>query len=273
LRVQGKPRAEIESAWPKRAAPEAEPYLNHATELSGASSSEPRSRAPWSRAPIWCCSTTAGQSRYKLRENCVPNCRDLRASGAIFVYATTEPSSPAARRPHGLHVGRPDLAGRRYFEGLSPSRDARVAQVFSDRRSTSSASKRKMMQCAICGGIQAPASGLYAQLATDPIASVPRPPARGRQWHRRPSRLSGHRHRDEITGSESFVHLNRDASNWVAVLQGVHDSSPVTCSMPCSIPTMSLCSTRPTVSRCSIAFSSEAYGGSLEENASTKKSM
>ena len=27
----------------------------------------------------------------------------------------------------------------------------------------------------------------------------------------------------EITGSESFVHLNRDASNWVAVLQGVHE--------------------------------------------------
>jgi glycerol transport system ATP-binding protein len=30
----------------------------------------------------------------------------------------------------------------------------------------------------------------------------------------------------EITGSESFVHLNRDASNWVAVLQGVHEYPP-----------------------------------------------
>ena len=30
----------------------------------------------------------------------------------------------------------------------------------------------------------------------------------------------------EITGSESFVHLNRDASNWVAVLQGVHEFPP-----------------------------------------------
>ncbi len=30
----------------------------------------------------------------------------------------------------------------------------------------------------------------------------------------------------EITGSESFVHLNRDASNWVAVLQGVHEYEP-----------------------------------------------
>ena len=30
----------------------------------------------------------------------------------------------------------------------------------------------------------------------------------------------------EITGSESFVHLNRDASNWVAVLQGVHEFEP-----------------------------------------------
>ena len=30
----------------------------------------------------------------------------------------------------------------------------------------------------------------------------------------------------EITGSESFVHLNRDASNWVAVLPGVHEYQP-----------------------------------------------
>ena len=30
----------------------------------------------------------------------------------------------------------------------------------------------------------------------------------------------------EITGSESFVHLNRDASNWVAVLHGVHEYPP-----------------------------------------------
>ena len=50
----------------------------------------------------------------------------------------------------------------------------------------------------------------------------------------------------EITGSESFVHLNRDASNWVAVLQGVHEyRARAMCSMPRSIPTMSSCSTRP----------------------------
>ena len=30
----------------------------------------------------------------------------------------------------------------------------------------------------------------------------------------------------EITGSESFVHLNRDSSNWVAVLHGVHEFEP-----------------------------------------------
>ena len=27
----------------------------------------------------------------------------------------------------------------------------------------------------------------------------------------------------EITGSESFIHLHRDSSNWVAVLHGVHE--------------------------------------------------
>ena len=30
----------------------------------------------------------------------------------------------------------------------------------------------------------------------------------------------------EITGSESFVHLTRDGSNWVAVLHGVHEFEP-----------------------------------------------
>ena len=30
----------------------------------------------------------------------------------------------------------------------------------------------------------------------------------------------------EITGSESFVHLRRGDSNWVAVLQGVHEFAP-----------------------------------------------
>ncbi len=30
----------------------------------------------------------------------------------------------------------------------------------------------------------------------------------------------------EIAGSESFVHLQRDGSNWVAVLPGVHEFPP-----------------------------------------------
>ena len=30
----------------------------------------------------------------------------------------------------------------------------------------------------------------------------------------------------EIAGSESFVHLQRDGTNWVAVLPGVHEFPP-----------------------------------------------
>jgi glycerol transport system ATP-binding protein len=30
----------------------------------------------------------------------------------------------------------------------------------------------------------------------------------------------------EITGSESFVHLHRESSDWVAVLHGVHEFEP-----------------------------------------------
>ena len=59
---------------------------------------------------------------YKLREELRTELpRIFEASGAIFVYATTEPRGPPARRQHRLHVGRQGSAGRRHVKSLSPA--------------------------------------------------------------------------------------------------------------------------------------------------------
>jgi glycerol transport system ATP-binding protein len=77
------------------------------------------------------------------------------------------------------------------------------------------------------GGVQAPASGLYAGL-NDGAYRV------GFRAHQLEvaNGIAG-RHAfsaevsvTEITGSESFVHLKRGGSNWVAVLPGVHEYAP-----------------------------------------------
>ena len=77
------------------------------------------------------------------------------------------------------------------------------------------------------GGIQAPATGLYAQLADGPY----RVGFRAHQLEVANGIANRHAFHatvtvTEITGSESFVHLSRDASNWVAVLPGVHEYEP-----------------------------------------------
>jgi glycerol transport system ATP-binding protein len=77
------------------------------------------------------------------------------------------------------------------------------------------------------GGVRAPASGLYASLGDGPY----RVGFRAHQLEVANGIAGRHAFQatvtvTEITGSESFVHLSRDASNWVAVLQGVHEFEP-----------------------------------------------
>jgi glycerol transport system ATP-binding protein len=79
----------------------------------------------------------------------------------------------------------------------------------------------------------------------------------------------------EITGSESFVHLNRDASNWVAVLQGVHEYEPgyVLDAVLDPDNLFVFDAAGRLVAAPRVAFSSEVFGGSHHENASTTKAM
>ena len=78
------------------------------------------------------------------------------------------------------------------------------------------------------GGGTAPANGLYAGLGDGPY----RVGFRAHQLAVAANGGAGHHvfpttvALTEITGSESFVHLKRDGTNWVAVLPGVHEFPP-----------------------------------------------
>jgi glycerol transport system ATP-binding protein len=78
----------------------------------------------------------------------------------------------------------------------------------------------------------------------------------------------------EITGSESFVHLHREQSNWVAVLHGVHEFEPGDVLDAVLDPDNVFVfdtAGRLVAAPGSIAFSSEVDPASREENASEKK--
>jgi glycerol transport system ATP-binding protein len=103
----------------------------------------------------------------------------------------------------------------------------RVAQVFSDPPLNVVGIEKRNGSVQYAGGVQAPASGLYAGLGEGAYQV-------GFRAHQLElaSGIAG-RHAfsatvtvTEITGSESFVHLTRDGQNWVAVLQGVHEYPP-----------------------------------------------
>ena len=185
-------------------------------------------RARWSRAPIWCCWTSRANLDYKLREELRTELpRIFEASGAIFVYATTEPSEALLLGGDTVCMWEGEVlqAGTRRRSIASPARCGwrRCSPI---RRSTSSASRRRTV-LVICRRHPGAASGLYAQLADGPY----RVGFRAHQLEVANGIAGRHAFHatvtvTEITGSESFVHLNRDASNWVAVLQGVHEYEP-----------------------------------------------
>ena len=90
---------------------------------------------------------------------------------------------------------------------------------------TPSAWKRESVDDENCA--KAPATGLYANLNDGPY----RVGFRAHQLEVANGIAGRHAFQatvtvTEITGSESFVHLHRDASNWVAVLHGVHEYEP-----------------------------------------------
>jgi glycerol transport system ATP-binding protein len=279
LRVQGKPRAEIETRVREAARLlKLEPYLDRTPlQLSGGQQQRTAiARALVKGADLVLLDEPLANLDYKLREELRTELpRIFEASGAIFVYATTEPSEALllGGRTVCMWEGEVLQAGATPQVYRHPD-TLRVAQVFSDPPLNVVRIEKKNGSVQYAGGIAAPASGLYANL-NDGAYRV------GFRAHQLEiaNGIAG-RHAfhatvtvTEITGSESFVHLERDASNWVAVLPGVHEYQPGDVLDAVLDPDNVFvfdAAGRLVASPSTIAFSSEVPSGSREENASTK---
>ena len=151
--------------------------------------------------------------------------RIFEASGAIFVYATTEPSEALllGGRTVCMWEGEILQVGDTPTVYRHPA-TLRVAQVFSDPPLNIVGIEKSDRSVSIPVAYGRRRADLYARLG-DGAYQV------GFRAHELEvaNGVAG-RHAfsatvtvTEITGSESFVHLHRDTSNWVAVLQGVHE--------------------------------------------------
>jgi glycerol transport system ATP-binding protein len=278
LRVQGKPRSEIEKRVQEAAKLlKLEPYLKRTPlQLSGGQQQRTAiARALVKGADLVLLDEPLANLDYKLREELRTELpRIFEASGAIFVYATTEPSEALllGGRTICMWEGEVLQAGETPLVYRRPD-TLRVAQVFSDPPLNVVGIEKKNGSVQYAGGIAAPAAGLYARLS-DGAYRV------GFRAHQLeiangiPGRHAFHATVTvtEMTGSESFVHLERDASNWVAVLPGVHEYQPGDVLDAVLDPDNVFvfdAAGRLVASPGPVAFSSEMPGGS-RENAPTK---
>ncbi|WP_292307032.1 ABC transporter ATP-binding protein [Marivita sp.] len=162
---------------------------------------------------------------YKLREELraeIP--RIFRESGAIFVYATTEPEEALLLGGNTATL----WEGRITQFGPAPEvyrrpKDATTARVYSDPPMNFLDCRKEGHRLIFGQGIAAPAEGGFAAL-----------PDGAYRAGFRPNHLRLYAHGGdavafcctlgiaEITGSETFLHLQHDDQKWVALVHGVH---------------------------------------------------
>ena len=181
LRVQGRPREEIDRRVQEAAKLlRLEPYLNRTPlQLSGGQQQRTAiARALVKGADLVLLDEPLANLDYKLREELRAELpRIFEASGAIFVYATTEPSEALLLGGrHRLHVGRrgrcrPAIRRRSI---ASPTRCAwrRCSPI---RRSTSSASRRRTVLCNMPAASRRRPPGSMRSSPTAPTASASAP--------------------------------------------------------------------------------------------------
>jgi glycerol transport system ATP-binding protein len=165
---------------------------------------------------------------YKLREELrVEIPKIFEASGAIFVYATTEPEEALLLGGNVATL----WEGRITQFGPTPSVyrqpvDATTARVFSDPPMNFLQISKTGDRIMFGDGQSAPAKGKLAELADGRYTAGFRPnhieigqhTADAMQFQ---TTLSV----TELTGSETFVHLDHHAERWVGLIHGVHDLS------------------------------------------------
>ncbi len=168
---------------------------------------------------------------YKLREELRDELPRLFAiSGAILVYATAEPAEALelGGNTAALWEGRIVQFGPTAAVYRGP-KHLTVARVFSDPPLNELEVRKENGFVYLPGGRQAPAIGALAGLHNGTYCIAFRaediafgPPSAGAIGFKGTVLLS------EITGSETFVHLDIGHGAWVSVLKGVHTIEPGT---------------------------------------------
>ena len=164
---------------------------------------------------------------YKLREELREELpRIFSATGAIFVYATTEPVEAL------LLGGSTATLARCRVTQFGPTVDVyrkpnslETARIFSDPPiNTLTVQKKGGALRSEAGQLTLPATGLFAGLADSSYTIGFRP---NHLFLMRPGpeaiAVTGTVAITEITGSESFIHVDFAGERWVALAHGVHD--------------------------------------------------
>lgn len=162
---------------------------------------------------------------YKLREELraeIP--RIFEEAGSIFVYATTEPEEALllGGNTATLWEGRVTQFGPTPKVYRQPV-DATTARVFSDPPMNFLEVRKTGGVLTFGAGKTAPATGTFAGLADGSYTAGFRP--NHLELHRPRAEAVEFRTRlivTELTGSETFVHLDHHGARWVGLIEGVH---------------------------------------------------
>ncbi|MFO1088757.1 MAG: ABC transporter ATP-binding protein [Hyphomicrobiales bacterium] len=166
---------------------------------------------------------------YKLREELRAELpRVFEGSGAIFVYATTEPSEALllGGNTATLHEGRVTQFGPTLDVYRTPH-DLRTAAAFSDPPLNTVAAEKKGGGLLLKGGGRMTLSGEAKRLPDGPVVAGFRP-HHLRLDHPRDGGVEVDTNVvvTELTGSESYIHVDCDGARWVALAHGIHDVDP-----------------------------------------------
>jgi glycerol transport system ATP-binding protein len=234
LRLMGRPAAEVDAAVRRTAdMMKLGPLLSRRPlELSGGQQQRcALARALVKGASLVLLDEPLANLDYKLREELraeIP--KIFETSGAIFVYATTEPEEALllGGNTATLWEGRVTQFGPTPEVYRRPA-DATTARVFSDPPMNFLPARKSGRRITLGSDIDAPATAPFAGLPDgDYVAGF-------RANHLALDRTSGAAVGlpctvtvTEITGSESFLHLSHGSDRWVGLVEGVHDLAPGT---------------------------------------------
>jgi glycerol transport system ATP-binding protein len=166
---------------------------------------------------------------YKLREELREELPKIFAqSGAIFVYATTEPSEALllGGNTATLSKGRVTQFGPTIDVYRKPV-DLATAQIFADPPLNSITVRKKGFLFEHDGDVILPVPAHLGDMPDGPVTIAFHPHHLGLSPQiENAARLRAKTLISEITGSESFIHLAYGGVRWIMLAHGIHDIEP-----------------------------------------------